>query len=145
MAMWEQSGWTTCWLVITFYYLKHVTCPGLPSVGKRIILSHREILYKKKKVPTGKDISGRWWRTGKPGVLQSMGSQRVRHDWATEQHGKRQFICSQQGNIIPWGEGGGVHHSLTLECSYHPLLLLSLIAFPSTKCGTIKRNNFRST
>ena len=29
--------------------------------------------------------SGRWWRTGKPGLLQSMGSQRVRHDWATEQ------------------------------------------------------------
>ena len=29
--------------------------------------------------------SGRWWRTRKPGVLQSMGSQRVRHDWATEQ------------------------------------------------------------
>ena len=29
--------------------------------------------------------SGRWWRTGKPGVLQPMGSQRVRHDWATEQ------------------------------------------------------------
>ena len=28
---------------------------------------------------------GRQWRTGKPGVLQSMGSQRVRHDWATEQ------------------------------------------------------------
>ena len=28
--------------------------------------------------------SGNWWRTGKPGVLQSMGSQRVRHDWATE-------------------------------------------------------------
>ena len=24
-------------------------------------------------------------RTGKPGVLQSMGSQRIRHDWATEQ------------------------------------------------------------
>ena len=28
--------------------------------------------------------SGRWWWIGKPGVLQSMGSQRVRHDWATE-------------------------------------------------------------
>ena len=25
-----------------------------------------------------------WWRTGKPGVLQSMGSQRVGHDWVTE-------------------------------------------------------------
>ena len=27
----------------------------------------------------------RWW-TGKPGVLQSMGSQRVRHNWETEQN-----------------------------------------------------------
>ena len=25
--------------------------------------------------------SGNWWWTGKPGVLQSMGSQRVRHHW----------------------------------------------------------------
>ena len=25
-----------------------------------------------------------WWWTGRPGVLQSMGLQRVRHDWATE-------------------------------------------------------------
>ena len=25
--------------------------------------------------------SGSWWWTGKPGVLQSMGSQRVGHDW----------------------------------------------------------------
>ena len=28
--------------------------------------------------------SGSWWWTGRPGVLQSMDSQRVRHDWATE-------------------------------------------------------------
>ena len=28
--------------------------------------------------------SGRWWRTGKPGVLPSMGLQRIRHHWATE-------------------------------------------------------------
>ena len=28
--------------------------------------------------------SGTWWWTGRPGVLPSMGSQRVRHDWATE-------------------------------------------------------------
>ena len=25
-----------------------------------------------------------WWWTGKPGMLQSMGSQRVTHDWVTE-------------------------------------------------------------
>ena len=30
--------------------------------------------------------SGRWWRTGQPGALQSAGLQRVRHNWATEQH-----------------------------------------------------------
>jgi len=29
--------------------------------------------------------SRRWWRTGKPGVLQSMWLKRVGHDWATEQ------------------------------------------------------------
>ena len=28
--------------------------------------------------------SGSWWWTGRPGVLQFMGSQRFRHDWATE-------------------------------------------------------------
>ena len=28
--------------------------------------------------------SGSWWWTGRPGVLQSMGSQRVRGDWVTE-------------------------------------------------------------
>ena len=28
--------------------------------------------------------SGSWWWTGRPGMLQSMGLQRVRHNWATE-------------------------------------------------------------
>ena len=28
--------------------------------------------------------SGSWWWTGKTGMLQSMGLQRVRHDWMTE-------------------------------------------------------------
>ena len=28
--------------------------------------------------------SGSWWWTGRPGVLQFMGLQRVGHDWATE-------------------------------------------------------------
>ena len=38
--------------------------------------------------------SRRWWRTGKTGMLQSMGSQRVRHNWATN------------NNIYPWNN----HH-----------------------------------
>ena len=28
--------------------------------------------------------SGSWWRTGRPGLLQSLGSQHVGHDWATQ-------------------------------------------------------------
>ena len=30
--------------------------------------------------------SGSWWWTGRPGLLQLMGLQRDRHDWATEQN-----------------------------------------------------------
>ena len=29
--------------------------------------------------------SGKWWRTGKPGALPSMGSPTVRQDWVTDQ------------------------------------------------------------
>ena len=44
-------------------------------------------------------ISGSWWWTGRPGVLQSMGLQRVGHDWATELNWLyfcfvKKFICS---------------------------------------------------
>ena len=35
--------------------------------------------------------SGSWWWTGRPGVLQFMGSQRVGHDWATELNWVRHF------------------------------------------------------
>ena len=38
------------------------------------------------------ETSGRYRRTGKPGVLQSMESQTVRHDWVTEQQQSLQRI-----------------------------------------------------
>ena len=41
--------------------------------------------------------SGRQWRMVKPGVLQSMGSQRVRHDLVTEQQ-QQQYFKSNQKN-----------------------------------------------
>ena len=46
--------------------------------------------------------SGRWWRTGKPGVPQSMGSQRGEHDWATE----------KQQAIIILGEKNKIHQQV---------------------------------
>ena len=43
--------------------------------------------------------SRRWWRTGKPGVLQSMGLQKVTHDWATEQQSPTMASkCSSERN-----------------------------------------------
>ena len=43
--------------------------------------------------------SGRYWRTGKPGVLQSVGSQRVRYKWATEQQQSRNPLRLNPGNL----------------------------------------------
>ena len=37
--------------------------------------------------------SGSWWWTGKPGVLQSTGLQRVGHDWASELNWDCLLIC----------------------------------------------------
>ena len=45
--------------------------------------------------------SGGWWWTGKLGVLQSMGSQRVRHDWVTE--------------LTDWLTEGGISHSFSFS------------------------------
>ena len=42
----------------------------------------------------------RWWRTGKPGMLQFMGSHRVRHDWATEQQMNKSYLWLQRGEIV---------------------------------------------
>ena len=36
--------------------------------------------------------SGSWWWPGRPGVLQSMGSQRVRHNWVTAQQQKKLIL-----------------------------------------------------
>ena len=45
--------------------------------------------------------SGSWWWTGRPGMLQSMGSQRVRHDWATELNWTEDPKLSRSG--YSWG------------------------------------------
>ena len=48
--------------------------------------------------------SRRYWRTGKPGVLQSMGLQRVGHDLATELNWtelRALSSCSKQAGVTP--------------------------------------------
>ena len=45
-----------------------------------------------------------WW-TGRPGVLQSMGSQRIGHNWATELSGYRVSVWVIKGSKVDWGSG----------------------------------------
>ena len=45
--------------------------------------------------------SGRWWRTEKPGMLQSMGSQRVRHDWVPEKQPENSWSMNPTLEQIP--------------------------------------------
>ena len=46
--------------------------------------------------------SGSWWWTGRPGMLQFMGSQRVRHNWATELNWEQRIL---------WLAGSSSYHS----------------------------------
>ena len=43
--------------------------------------------------------SGSWWRTRRPGVLQFMGSQRVRQDWATELNWSEMWSSNKHNKI----------------------------------------------
>ena len=45
-----------------------------------------------------------WWWRGRPGVLQSMGSQKVGHNWATELNWTSPLPC------IPWWDGDRMDH-----------------------------------
>ena len=80
--------------------------------------------------------SGRWWRTGMPGVLQSTGSQRVGHDWATEWQnpgfcwlprrlsGKESTCQYRRRRFDPWIReipGGGNSNLLHYSCLENPM------------------------
>ena len=45
--------------------------------------------------------SRRWWRTGRPGVLQSMGWQRAGYNWVTEQQNTNQWTMNMKGKKFP--------------------------------------------
>ena len=46
--------------------------------------------------------SGSWWWTGKPGVLQSLGSQSTGHNWATEQQQEKDNDVATQSTYFKW-------------------------------------------
>ena len=67
--------------------------------------------------------SGSWWWTGRPGVLQSMGLQRVGHEWATELNWlKVKIYESQVSRVLPKVKCSGAQ-----PCSF--VYRLSVAAF----------------
>ena len=62
--------------------------------------------------------SGRWWWIGKPGMLQSVGSQLVGHDWATELNWMWNLSCSMW-DLIPWPGIEPVAPALQAACLGH--------------------------
>ena len=55
--------------------------------------------------------SGSWWWTEEPGMLQSMGSQGVRHDWVTELNWTENFQTPENTRIASLP----IHFSLSLH------------------------------
>ena len=57
--------------------------------------------------------SGSWWWAGKPGMLQSMGSQKVRHNWATKLNWMAVFNLWHKIKSNNW-----LLQSITIYCSW---------------------------
>ena len=85
--------------------------------------------------------SGRWWRTEKPRVLQFMGSQRVGHDWDTEQQGQsgRRIPAAIRIATSPYGKPQGSsgcekHRKLAAEMPMKGMISVSpaSCSFPYT-------------
>ena len=67
--------------------------------------------------------TGSWWWTGRPGVLQFMGSQRVRHNWVTELKHKKwvqKIRTAKSWNHRLSARGGKVNNKERNEYIIHP-------------------------
>ena len=85
--------------------------------------------------------SGSWWWTGRPGMLQFMGSQRVGHDWTTELNwGTRDQIA----NICWIMEKGGEFQKNIYFCFID--YAKALTVWLTINCGKFwKRWKYRTT
>jgi len=81
--------------------------------------------------------SGRWWGTRRPSMLQCMGSQRVRYDWATKQ---QQHYYSISTHIH-------THHIFLIQSSvdervgcFHVFTIVNSIAKNIEELQNLRRN-----
>ena len=78
-----------------------------------------------------------WWWTGRSGLLRSMGSQRVRHDWATELNWE--LVCKPRSSDFQTGvlptfthrDQVNNQHFTSVIPLYYPAYLMTLFLFIS--------------
>ena len=94
-----------------------------------------------------------WWGTGKPGVLQSMGSQRVRHDWVTKQQVCKECVliaqsCPTLGYPVECSPPGSSVHGILqawiLKCVANPFSRGSSLPRDWTKSLTLQADSLPS-
>ena len=73
--------------------------------------------------------SGSWWWTGRPGMLQFMGSQRVGHDWATELNWTEDHCCETFCRLVIMTQRE-IFSQCLLHCSCSLEKWISLLQFP---------------
>ena len=88
---WKDWCWSFSILVIWCGWTTHWKCPWcwerLMAEGDESIRGWGDCMASLMQWTWTWANFGRWWGTERPGVLQSMGSQGVGHDWVTEQQG----------------------------------------------------------
>ena len=78
---------------------------------------------------------GKWWGTGRPGVLHSMGSQRMGHDWATKQQQQRELL-------FPEGKGRSTENTKAVNtCLNEQVLKLNFKKSKKKKGKKVILNN----
>ena len=66
--------------------------------------------------------SGSWWWTGRPSLLQSMGSQRAGHDWVSELN----WTELSPVFVLPGSGSGGLSWALSFGSVFHNTIYLLL-------------------
>ena len=81
-----------------------------------------------------------WWWTGRPGVLQSMGWQRVGHDWVTELNWTEisfQVWNSPYSLNFAWDPGWGDKFESLTSCLHASWLHNKVLFFLKSQCRSI--------
>ena len=117
-----------CWV---FQICWHVECSTSTVSPFRIWNSSAGICGITESMNMNSGKFGRYWRTGKPGPLQSMLLKRVGHNSATEQQHQKHYVK-------PWGH-------LSWVSQYHPPLLLSHTLIHTSRKASLSQKQILET